>query len=379
MAAGKKITLLLRSLERGGAERQAVGLALGLLKRNIPVSVVLFYPGGALAPELSRAGVPLLCPGKAGRWDLAAFLPRLARTIRAENPAALYSFLETPNLAAALLRPFLGGVKLVWGVRASNMDLRRYGWFPRLNFRLNCLLSRRADLIIANSFAGRDLVVSQGYPRERLAVVPNGIDTERFQPDPAAGHRQRLAWGVGAEEKLIGLVGRLDPMKDHDTFLRAAALCGDAPDLRFVCVGHGAEAEQTRLRELAVSLGLREKVVWAGPSDDMPAVYNALDLLSLASAYGEGFSNAVGEAMACGVNCVVSQVGDSALLVEGLGLAVPPGDPPALAQGWRRALAPPPQEREKTSARLRQRILENYSLDKMVDATVAAIYAFPGY
>ena len=148
-----------------------------------------------------------------------------------------------------------------------------------------------------------------------MAVIPNGIDTSRFREMPGSGARLRALWGVRDDQILIGLVGRLDYMKDHPTFLRAAAkLTHHNDSVRFVCVGGGPISYAAQLKDLSSELGLHDRIVWAGDQDDMPSVYSALDLL-VSSSSGEGFSNVIGEAMACGVPCVVTDVGDSALIV----------------------------------------------------------------
>src|SRR5262249_37999795 len=150
---------------------------------------------------------------------------------------------------------------------------------------------------------------------------------------PEHGRRVRAAWGL-VGEPLIGLVGRVEATKDYPTFLKAAArLSAARPDVRFVCVGEGSAAHAAELRALAQSLHVEGSVIWAGIRHDMPAVYNALDVLTSASV-GESFSNVIAEAMACGVPCVVTHVGNSPSIVGETGLIVAPGDPDALAAQW---------------------------------------------
>ncbi|MHC5827541.1 MAG: glycosyltransferase, partial [Nostoc sp.] len=158
--------------------------------------------------------------------------------------------------------------------------------------------------------------------------------TERFQPNPEAGLQVRTEWRISKDTILIGLVGRLDPMKDHPTFLKAVALlCKEREDIRFVCVGMGSHEYAQELYQLAEELEVAEKVIWAGGRADMPDIYNALDINCSSSSYGEGFSNVIGEAMACGVPCVVTDVGDSAWIIGDTGIVVPPNNPEALKAG----------------------------------------------
>jgi glycosyltransferase involved in cell wall biosynthesis len=203
-----------------------------------------------------------------------------------------------------------------------------------------------------------------------MVVISNGIDTERFQPDSEAGAKVRAEWGVSENTILIGLVGRLDPMKDHPTFLKAAALLSEErQDVRFVCVGVGEETYAKELYQLTNKLGILEQVIWAGGRSDMPKVYNALNIASSSSSYGEGFANVIGEAMACGVPCVVTDVGDSAWIVGDTGIVVPPKNPEALAAGWNSLLNLAVTDQVALAEKARKTIVENFSLRNLVQKT----------
>jgi glycosyltransferase involved in cell wall biosynthesis len=331
-----KLVLLIRDLRIGGAERQLVTLAKNLDRTLFDVSVVCLYNEGEFAHELRDARVPVIALAKKGRWDIPRFLWRLLRVLRTLEPDILHSYLTVQNLLTILVKPALPMTQTVWGVRASNITSRQHDdWLAGVSIRLEALLSRFANLIIFNSNAGRDYNLSVGFSGVRSAVIPNGIDTERFSPDPISGSRMRASWQIPKESFLIGIVGRLDPMKDHATFLRAAAMFAQArSDARFVCIGGGPEKYTGDLRMLADKLGLVGRLVWSGfIVHDMPAAYNALDICCSSSS-SEGTPNVVAEAMACGVPCVVTDVGDSRLVVGNTGIVVPPKSPEALAAGW---------------------------------------------
>ena len=226
---------------------------------------------------------------------------------------------------AALLLPARLKTKLVFGLRAGGMQLRHYDVLNAITYRSEAWLSRRSDLIIANARAVRADAIARGLPADRIAVVPNGIDTDSMQPDATAGRTLRRAWGLSDEAFIIGCVARLDPMKDHANFLNAAArFVREDLDARFVCVGDGPAAYRDELKRLANSLGLADRVLWAGEFGDVKAAYNAFDIATLASAFGEGFPNVVGEAMACGTPVAATDVGDVRSIVGELGEVVPP-------------------------------------------------------
>lgn len=365
-----KICLLLRALTYGGAERQLVVLAKGLHARGHHVIVAVYYSGGPLEKDLREAGVQIRTLNKRGRWDVLNFIFQLLKMVREERPDILHCYLT--DLVTVFLKPVFPDMKVVWGIRSSNMDFREYDWLVRVCFKLSCWVSRFADAIISNSHAGREHRVAFGYPSEKTVVIPNGIDTARFYPNPSAREQIRREWGITEHEMLIGLVARLDPMKDHPSFLNgAASLVQERKDIRFVCVGDGPVDYRLSLQGLAKTLGLSECVIWAGARSDVADIYSALDLLVSSSAYGEGFSNVLGEAMACGVSCVVTKIGDSAWVVGSSGMIVPPNDSEALAKAMRRMLAAPRPD----PMMIRRRILDHFSVDALVIATEQVLLA----
>jgi len=370
------IVFLIRSLNYGGSERQLVALAKGLHERQYGVTVAVFYSDGPLERELREAGVRVRGLDKGGRWDLLGFLLRLVQLLREEKPDTLYGFLASSNTLSALLKPIFWRTRMVWGVRASNVDLARYDRLSRLSYGVERRLSRFADLIVANSRAGSSYAVAHGFPKSKMVVIPNGIDTERFRPDPDERRRVRAEWGIEEGDKLIGTVGRLDPMKDHPTFLRAAAMLSrKRGDVRFVCVGDGPADYRRELSALSEELGLAQRLFWVGAREDIPAVYNALDIVTSTSAYGEGFSNIIGEAMACGVPCVATDVGDSAWILGSQGLVVPPGNPEALAARWHDVVYKALEARSAIGLGLRERVIRNFSLDRMIEQTAEVLKA----
>lgn len=373
-----RVLFLIRSLGRGGAERQLAALATAMRRSGRDVSVACFYAGGAFQRELVAAGVPVIDLRKRNRWDIAGFLWRLWRAFRHNRPDIVHGYLTVGNLLSLLAKLADRHTRVLWGVRSSYIDRNRYDWMSRLTFRFSRRLSHLADGIIVNSWAGAAHHAALGYPSARITVVPNGIDTHRFRFDPDGRAHWRGEWNVPEDAALVGLVGRLDPMKDHPTFLRAAAmLAARDPRWRFVCVGAGGDSGYARtLASLAEELGLHGRLVWAGPRDDMPAVYSALDIAASTS-YGEGFPNTVAEAMACGRPCVATDVGDSARIVGACGAVVAARDPAAFAAGLEKTwgLLAPCAEGSGLRAMARSRIEETFALEALLRNSEAAFRA----
>jgi glycosyltransferase involved in cell wall biosynthesis len=364
-----KVLFFIRDLAVGGSQRQLAVLAAGLARRGHDVAVAVLYAGGALEALLEGSGARCLSIGKSSRWHALAPLARLRRLFLSERPDLVYAFLPTQTtLATLLLLPRLKS-KLVFGLRAGGVQLDQYDALNALTYRAEAWLSRRADLAIANARAVRADAIRRGFAADRIAVIMNGIDTDAMRMDADAGRTMRQAWGLSADHLVIGCAARLDPMKDHANLLQAAAsFARENSDARFVCVGDGPTGYRLRLTSFADSLGLADRVLWVGRIDDMKAAYNAFDIATLSSAFGEGFPNTVGEAMACGVPVAATDVGDVRAIIGDLGEVVVPKNPELLCAAWRRLrqrLVREPGLRKEG----REGIVANYGLDTMVRRT----------
>ncbi len=359
------------SMQVGGAERQLTVLANGLAARGHEVTVAAFAPG-PLAADLR--GVSFLELGKRSRLDNPVVLWRLARILRELRPQVHYAVLGMPNILGALLRPLFPQTRLIMGVRASEVGLGSLGFATRSVYSLERRLAVVADAIIVNSEAGCRHALALGFPARHLVVVQNGIDTLRFAPQRELGANLRTRWGIQPDNILVGLPARLDPIKDHPTFLRAAAdLARRHDEMRFVCIGGGPEQQRESLAQQARELGLGSRLVFAGECRDMPAAYNALNLACLCSR-GEGFPNVLGEAMACGVPCVATDVGDAARILGEIGEVVPNlGDPAGLAAALERLCGRLQASPEGMAKAARERIQSLFSTEAMLEGTEAIL------
>jgi glycosyltransferase involved in cell wall biosynthesis len=364
-----KVLFFIRDLAVGGSQRQLAVLAAGLARRGHDVAVAVLYAGGALEALLEGSGARCLSIGKSSRWHALAPLARLRRLFLSERPDLVYAFLPTQTTLTTLLLPPRLKSKLVFGLRAGGVQLDQYDALNALTYRAEAWLSRRADLAIANARAVRADAIRRGFAADRIAVIMNGIDTDAMRMDADAGRTMRQAWGLSADHLVIGCAARLDPMKDHANLLQAAAsFARENSDARFVCVGDGPAGYRLRLTSFADSLGLADRVLWVGRIDDMKAAYNAFDIATLSSAFGEGFPNTVGEAMACGVPVAATDIGDVRAIIGDLGEVVVPKNPELLCAAWRRLrqrLVREPGLRKEG----REGIVANYGLDTMVRRT----------
>lgn len=360
---------LITGLGMGGAEMMLCKL-LSLSDRRRYVHEVVSLTGpGPMAGRIEALGIPvssLAMRGGPRRW-LAAYR-RLRESLTADPPDLLQSWMYHADLLAALTRPKGGGVPLIWGIRQS--DFAPPAWIrPTYGVaRLCARLSHEApERIVCCSEVAARLHAGIGYDRRRMVVIPNGFDLDRFVPDEQARAVVRRELGLAAEAPLVGVVGRFDPQKDHRGFVRAAArVKARFPEARFLFCGQGLDGGNRRLRQWIDEAGLDRSVILLGLREDIPRVLAALDVFVSSSAYGEGFPNVVGEAMACAVPCVVTDVGDSARIVGETGRVVRPGDPVALAGAIGEVLALDSGERRAIGGRARRRIAERYGLPAIV-------------
>ncbi|MBL8669506.1 MAG: glycosyltransferase [Alphaproteobacteria bacterium] len=384
MTSGMRIAMLVRALDVGGTERQVIALACGLAQRGHAVRIVQFYGSGNLAAglrgALDAAGVELRDIGKSGRWQIMGPALRAIRLLREHRAEIVHAFLPPQNALAVALRPFLPGVKVVLGVRAAVGAEPWESAVLRAAAVVEGKLARFAHLAIANSEPGRTAALERGFPADRTIVVPNAIDTARFVPIPAARSTMRALWGVPAEALLVGIVARIDPVKDHNLFLDAAAAAAARwPELRFAVIGGGPGTLVAALRARAQTLGIADLIAWTGERRDMPQVFAALDLLALTSR-NEGFPNVLAEAMACGIPCVTSEVGDAPGIVADSRFVCRSRAPSDVADAWLAALSRAAAEGPGLAARLRDTIVQRFAADTIVartEARLAALTACP--
>lgn len=345
------VTFLARSLGVGGAERQLLTLARSLQERGRRVAIVTFYDE---APGLDTGDVKVVHAGKKGRYDLLGFKKRLRATIAATRPDVVHSYLVTPNIASALLKRSLHR-PVVWDLRAADMDLSLYGPFERWTFSLTRRLASVPDRIVVNSSAGFEHHREHGYPQDKMVLIHNGIDTDYFAPDPQGRERMRRAWNVPADRLLVGFVGRDDPTKDLATFLATTRIVRSAmPSVSFACVG-------------ITKNGSSDDVVFLGPSSDMPAVYNAFDVL-VSSSKSEGFPNVIAEAMACGTPSIATDAGDSRNIIGDDSKIVGLGDAQELGDVLLAELQKGQEALAEEGSNGRRRIVENFSVETMVES-----------
>lgn len=365
-----KICFLIRSLSYGGAERQLIALAKQLSALNHQVFIVTFYSENPLVSELIDSPIKIISLKKISRWDIFGFLKRLLKTLRSIRPDVVHSYLEMANLLALCSRPWLKRCKIVWGVRASNLQLADMDWLGKLETKLNLWLANSVDLIISNSLAGKEIFKLSSHTADNILVIPNGIDTERFKPNLNKRLATRQQLKLPSDTLLIGMIARLHPMKGHRVFIEAAKrLVQLIPNIHLICIGKGNRLQEQKLANMIEQYQLTSRMQLLQPTHHIEHYYQALDIAVTPSLYGEGFTNAVAEAMATGIPCIGSDVGDIANIIDNPALIVPPNDIDKLATTIQRVCQLTDNERQTVGNTARQRIIDHFSLSQLGQQT----------
>lgn len=362
-----RIAQVITGLNTGGAETMLYKLLAGIDRARFDLRVISLTGRGVMAERIESLGISVLtCDMRPGRLSLAGFV-RLLRFIRDFQPHLVQSWLYHADLLGGVAARMSGVRHVVWNIRQSNLDSDKNKlhtlWVVRLNGALSRLVPER---IICNSYNSVLIHRSVGFSADRFAVIPNGFDADLFHPDDEARRSVRDELDVTPDAPLVGLVARFDPQKNHRGFVDAAAWVHELhPDAYFVLVGAGAEWGNAELAAWIDAHSLRERFRLLGRRDDMPRLTTSFNVAVCAS-WGEGFPNAVGEAMACGVPCVVTDVGDCADIVGDTGWVVQPGAMDVLGERISNVLAMSVDAQLAIGARARARIMERYSLEAIV-------------
>ena len=316
--AGSRILFVTTGLGVGGAERALERLLPGLQAQGLKVAVVSLREPQQVGQDLRALGIEVFELGMAPSRPSISGLWRLWRVVSGFKPDVIQGWMYHGNLAAHLARLAAPHAQLVLGIHQTLARLELESRATRMVIRLDAWLSRFAAKVLYVAQAAVADHERAGYA-PRAVVLPNAVDRERFRPDPAARGATRAMLGLQEGDLLVGMIGRFHPAKNHLAYLRAAAKVAEAlPAARFLLAGLEVRLENPALAPLLAAPALQDKVFALGPRADVPALLAGCDLYVLSSIQ-EALPNVVMEAMACGVPCVVTDVGDAALMVGDTG------------------------------------------------------------
>jgi glycosyltransferase involved in cell wall biosynthesis len=366
-----RIAHVITGLNTGGAETMLYKLLSRMDRARFDPMVVSLVDNGSLAVRIAELGIPVFSCGMQPGFPSVGAAFKLTRLLRAFDPDLLQGWMYHGNLAVQAAAVTLAKkAPVVWNIRGSHHPLSEEKFMTAATIWIGARLSTLPSRIVANSVVSAELHQRHlGFSKDRWLIIPNGFETEKFAPSEEARSRVRSELGLPQDTLLIGLIGRYHPVKDHANFLKAAGMLRkDAPGVHFLLAGTGVDGHNAALRERCAALGLLDCTHMLGERSDMSRITAALDIAS-SSSYSEAFPNVIGEAMSCGVPCVVTDVGDSAWLVGDTGMAVPARDSDALSRAWAELYTRGASQRRALGASARERIATYFSM-----ASVAAQY-----
>ncbi len=364
-----KVLFIITGLGTGGAEVMLYDLLSTLNRDRFEPTVISLMDKGIFGEKIEQLDISVHCVGMSiGKPSITSAL-RLIKLIKQIEPDLIQGWMYHANIAAQFSNLFADQkVPVIWSIHHSLHDLPSEKLLTQAIIRFGSYSSKYVSQVAFVSQKSQAQHHKIGYSKANSCVVPNGFDTNKFQPSAEVRQKFRQELNISESSFLIGSLARYHPMKDHANFLRAANLLLEKyPETKFVMVGEDVDYENQTLTSLIDELGIRDNVYLLGQRGDIPQITPALDILTSSSAYGEAFPLVIGEAMSCEVPCVVTDIGDSAWIVGDFGKVVPPKNSTALARAWQEMIVMDTSDRAAWGKFARDRITQNFSLVSIVD------------
>jgi len=361
-----RIMHVITTLGRGGAEAMLLKL-LSAGKSDFAPVVVSLGDEGPIGKEISRLGIPVHSLNLSRKWPNPVKVLSIIPLVRRWRPQLIQGWMPHGNFMSVLAAMSLRNrIPVLWNIRMSLYDPASEPKRTEMLIRLGARLSWYPAKIIYNTRIGARQHEELGYRAAKTVILPNGFDCQILRPSDEARRSLRADLGITCDAVLVGLIARYHPMKDHANFIRAAGLVArQHPNARFLLAGTGVVPAESRLVQVIADAQLQGRVFLLGERADIPRLNAALDIACSASAWGEGFSNTIGEAMACGVPCVATDIGDSGFIIGDTGLLVPRENPQALAEAIGRLVSAGADYRKQRGAAARLRVEQEFSLDSV--------------
>ncbi len=368
MVPKRSILIITTAANLGGAEIALSNILCGI-RDDFCIEVISLTGGGVIADKIKSYGIVVheLNFKKVSR--LHSELRQFVAIILKFKPDVIQGWMYHGNLFAALAKLFSPKkAKLYLGIRQSLQDIAGEKRGTRMVIYADSKCSAAAAAIVYNSYAGKIDHENYGYAKNKGTVIYNGYDMDVFQP--AKENHQLLCaeLKIPPTSFLIGLVARYHPVKDHATFIHAAGMVvNQYPHIHFILVGEGINPNNTDLQKLIhLYPNLMERTHLLGLRQDIPYITSALNIATNCS-LSEGLANSVCEALACGVLCVATDVGDSSKIIGKYGMIIPIQSPPELAKAWQKIIEMPVAEHEQLSFSARQQIMKQCSAQNMIE------------
>ena len=360
-----RLTHVINNLQVGGAETMLLRLAQHIDRAVCEMRVISLIGDGPIGEDLRRCGIDVQCLGARRGLAGPGLIGKLGRAIAQSETDIIQSWLYHSNLLSLLARRRAGSPPVCWNVRHSLHAMKQEKWLTRRVIRAGARLSGRVDAIIFNSHVAMKQHQAIGYDNDRMQVIQNGLDPTLVAPVPGARAALRHKLGIDDGSFLIGCVGRLHPDKNQQLLVEAVnLLVGRGVDVHCLLVGRGCEAggDAEKLRGQGA---LKGRLHLMGEQRPVTPLLSGLDCLALPSR-GESFPNVLVEAMACGIPCVSTDVGDAAMILKDSDRISPPMDAVALSTSIAKVSRMSHVERTRLGNRDQSSIIQRFPVERML-------------
>jgi glycosyltransferase involved in cell wall biosynthesis len=353
-------------LDIGGAEMMLKRLVESHLGNHAYRHVVVSLTDmGKLGEQIQSNGVEVYSLGMRSAFGIPLVLWRLVRLIRVSRPDIVQTWMYHADLLGGLAARMSGNRHVIWGIRTT--DIRAGGSSATVFVRWLCArLSRWVpQVIVCAAEASRQSHIAVGYDATKMVVVPNGYDFFWLKASTDERKSLREKCGINQNDVVVGSLGRFHAVKDQENFVRAAGfLAPQYPQLRFLMVGRGLNWDNVQLVEWIVSTGCKDRFVLLDERKDVPQCLAAMDVFCLHSRT-EGFPNVLAEAMAMGLPCITTDVGDAADILGDDDFVVPVKNSASLADALLRMCDLDPVDRKILGERNAKKVREEYGIEKI--------------
>ncbi len=365
-----RLVHLITDLNTGGAEITLYRLLSGMDRSRFDNLVVSLIPAGPTGVKIRALGIPVYSLGMhPGHLSIVALF-KLVKLLKEYQTDIVQTWLYHADLLGGLATKLSGDFPLVWGIHNTTLDIQKSKWSTHAVVWILAKLSARFPArIVSCSTAAQNVHIKLGYHTNKFLTINNGFDLDIFHPISKTPADIRSELMIPPAIFLIGMIARYDPQKDHSNFIAAAKVTSTyKKDVHFLLCGDGIDWKNKELADQIRSCGLQNSFHLLGHREDIPLILAGMDAHTLSSAYGEAFPLVLGEAMACGIPCVATDVGDAAFIIGNTGYIVPPQNAIALAEAWMKLIDLGAEARHQLGQEARGRIQNNFSIDKMITA-----------
>ena len=376
-----KIVHIITGLNVGGAEMMLFKLLLRLDPSKFDTIVISLMGKGPVGIMIQNLGINVFYMDLSPKRPDPIKILKTLNIIKKFSPTIVQTWLYHGDLFGSLIAKITGNAKLLWNIRHSDFDPSREKKITLLIVKCCSMLSHFFPIyIICNSQSGTNVHKKIGYAKDKFKVIGNGFDTELFKPCEQSYRELRQQLKIPQNSRIIGFVARFHHQKNHFGFFQAAKIIHNSiPNAHFVLCGENIQKSNNCLNRMLNRLGDVSYIHLLGIQKDMASITAGFDIAISNSTVGEGFPNVIGEAMACGVPCVATDVGDSSYLIADTGITIPPNNPKILAKACIELLTMKRAPFQELGRKAKLRIRQHFGIKKIAKEYEQLYLSVVGY